>query len=310
MHKIVLIDITYWTFFLFTFNKSPLFACSPLIHHIFLLFIIDTSGRAMAHTGKTFFAGIDVGSRTTKAILLNDEGHFVSAVRPTGVNVRKTAENVIAEALRSVSATNRDIKILVGTGYGRVSLSFADTTVTELSCHGVGANFLDPEIRMVIDIGGQDSKVLHIDDRGNMLDFAMNDKCAAGTGKFLEMVAKTLEIDLSGLSEIHYSGTSPCPINSMCVVFVESEIISLLARGASPANIVAGVNCAFASRIGNMTRRLGIKRQCALTGGVAKNSGLSRALSEYLGMPFAPLKIDPQLNGALGAAVLAQRSIQ
>lgn len=259
---------------------------------------------------KTYFAGIDAGSRTTKAVLINGKTPIISAIRPTGIDVAQTAERVLNEALDTASLATHDIRGLIGTGYGRVSLSFADRTVTELSCHALGANFINPQIRMVIDVGGQDSKVIHLDENGNMVDFIMNDKCAAGTGKFLEMVARTLELNLEELSDIHFNGTHPCTINSMCVVFVESEIISLLARGASPENIVSGVNSAFATRIGNMAKRLGLKGHCVLTGGVAKNRGFANALTEYLELPFIPLDIDPQLNGALGAAVLAQRSSQ
>lgn len=260
--------------------------------------------------GEKYFAGIDAGSRTTKVVLLNGEPSFVSAIRPTGLNVGKTAEKVLAEALEAASAQTNDIQRIVGTGYGRVSLSCADKTVTELSCHALGANHINSDIRMVIDIGGQDSKVIHLDQDGNMVDFIMNDKCAAGTGKFMEMVARTLEMDLDTLSDIHFKGMRPCQINSMCVVFVESEIISLIARGESAEDIVSGVNHAFANRIGNMAKRLGLKEQCVLTGGVAKNRGLKDALTTYLGSSLSPLDIDPQLNGALGAAVLAQRSSQ
>lgn len=261
-------------------------------------------------TAKVFYAGIDVGSRTSKAVLLDNERQITTAISPTGIHVEQTAENLLAEVIETASITRNNIKGIVGTGYGRVALNFVDTTVTELTCHGVGANFLNPDIRMVIDVGGQDSKVIHLDEQGNMIDFVMNDKCAAGTGKFLEMVARSLEMDLNTLSDTHFESSNPCTINSMCVVFVESEIISLLARSKSPADIVSGVNRAFSMRIGNMVKRLGLKTQCVLTGGVAKNRGFAQTLSNYINIPFSPLDIDPQLNGALGAAVLAQRSFQ
>lgn len=259
---------------------------------------------------KGYFAGIDVGSRTTKVVVLKDQQPVVSAIQPTGVNVRQTAEDLLNEALHKASITAGAIGGLVGTGYGRVSLSFADKTITELSCHALGANFLNQEIRMVIDIGGQDSKVIHLDENGNMIDFVMNDKCAAGTGKFLEMVANTIELPIESLSDIHFQGENPATINSMCVVFIESEIISLLARGESAANIVSGVNQAFSIRIGNMAKRLGLKKQCVLTGGVAKNRGFANVLGKFLNISFIPFEIDPQLNGALGAAVSAQRLSQ
>lgn len=260
--------------------------------------------------GKQYFAGIDAGSRTTKTVILRDDGFFVNAIIPTGVNVGLTAERVLEEAMEKLSISHKDIACLVGTGYGRVALKFADKTITELTCHSLGAHWLNPELRMVIDVGGQDSKVIHLDDNGNMIDFAMNDKCAAGTGKFFEMVARTLEMELQELSSIHEKATTPSEINSMCVVFVESEIISLLARGKPAADIVAGVNKAFATRIGNMAKRLGMKEKLVLTGGVAKNRGFSSALSGYLGRPFTTIDIDPQLNGALGAAVLAEKTLK
>jgi predicted CoA-substrate-specific enzyme activase len=250
-------------------------------------------------------AGIDVGSRTIKVVILGDSGILSSTVLYSGIHPNKKAQNALKTTCGQLGLRKHHIQAMVGTGYGRVSLSFTDATATELSCHAKGVHFCNPEIRTVIDIGGQDSKVIHLDGQGNMTDFAMNDRCAAGTGKFLEMVARTLEIDLTVLANMRPTAR-PATINSMCVVFVETEIVSLLANEVSPARIVTGVNRAFSQRIGNMVKRLGIRSKVAFTGGVAKNRGLAQALSTFLDQPFESLDIDPQLTGALGAAVLAR----
>ena len=264
----------------------------------------------MLTSPKKYFAGLDAGSRTTKAVVISEDGTMASAIQPTGIHVNRTAESVLALACTRMPIQPEKLCGIVGTGYGRVALSFTDTTATELSCHAQGAYHLDPQVRMVIDVGGQDSKVIHLDEHGTMLDFVMNDKCAAGTGKFLEIVAKNLDMNLAALSNAHFTAERPCQINSMCVVFVESEIISLLARGESPADIIAGVNRAFSVRIGNMVKRLGFRDRCILTGGVAKNRGLAVELSRFLHIPFMPIGIDPQLNGALGAALIARNALQ
>lgn len=250
-------------------------------------------------------AGIDVGSRTTKVVILGDSGILSSTVLYTGIHPNKKAQKALKTTCCQIGLEDHHIQAVVGTGYGRVSLSFTDATATELSCHAKGVHFCNPEIRTVIDIGGQDSKVIRLDGDGNMIDFAMNDRCAAGTGKFLEIVARTLEIDLTVLANMRRTAR-PATINSMCVVFVETEIVSLLANEVSPARIVTGVNRAFSQRIGNMAKRLRIRSKVAFTGGVAKNRGLAQALSAFIEQPFEPLDIDPQLTGALGAAVLAR----
>ncbi len=254
---------------------------------------------------KEWVAGIDVGSRTTKAVILNSGNILASTVLDTGIDAEKSAETALMRARQKAGIGNSLPGAVVGTGYGRVSLSFLDKTATELTCHARGCHFINPQIRTVIDIGGQDSKVVHLDADGNMVDFVMNDKCAAGTGKFLEMVARTLELDLTDMAHIQSDAAQACTINSMCVVFAETEIVSLLAKKQAPQEIVSGINRAFAMRIGNMVKRLGVKRPLAFVGGVAKNKGLVNALVDYLGVPFTPLDIDPQLTGALGAAVQA-----
>jgi predicted CoA-substrate-specific enzyme activase len=256
---------------------------------------------------KQWVAGIDVGSRTTKAVILN-KGHILaSSVLDTGIDTEKAAETALMLARQKAGIIKGWPGAVVGTGYGRVSLSFLDKTATELTCHALGCHFINPQIRTLIDIGGQDSKVVHLDADGGMIDFVMNDKCAAGTGKFLEMVARTLELELTDMADMPSDTAQACAMNSMCAVFAETEIISLLAKKRSPQDIVSGINRAFASRIGNLVKRLGIKQPLAFVGGVAKNQGLASALVDYLGVPLTPLDIDPQLTGALGAAVQAQQ---
>ena len=260
-----------------------------------------------ATTDGNFYAGVDVGSRTTKVVILNGYEIVSSTVLDTGINPKKAAEKTLDIARSSADVKNGQIRSVVGTGYGRVSLSFVDKTVTELSCHAKGCRFINPHVRTVVDIGGQDSKVVHLDENGNMLDFAMNDKCAAGTGKFLEVLANALEMDLETMGNLDNESVRPCVINSMCAVFAESEVISLLAKGEKVADIVAGINQAFSRRVGNMVKRLGIKPEVAFVGGVAKNKGLASALADFLQTPFVELNIDPQITGALGAAVLAKQ---
>jgi predicted CoA-substrate-specific enzyme activase len=257
-----------------------------------------------------YFAGIDVGSRATKAVILKEDRIQASTILNTGANVKKAAERSLARVCELADIKIDCIGQTIGTGYGRVSIPFADKTVTELSCHAMGCFYLNPDIRTVIDIGGQDSKVIRLDNYGGMADFVMNDKCAAGTGKFFEMVAHTLETDLATMAEMTIGTTKKININSMCVVFAETEIISLLLRGEKVENLVSAINRAFSMRIGNMVKRLGIRDRVAFVGGVAKNKGLRLALEDFLGKLITPLDIDPQLTGALGAAVLAQQPIR
>lgn len=254
-----------------------------------------------------FFAGIDVGSRATKVAITDGIQLVSSFILDTGFSVTDAAEEGLNTAVKNLGIQVSQIQKIVGTGYGRVSLSFVDKTVTELTCHAAGCHFINPEIRTVIDIGGQDSKVLKLDDQGSMIDFVMNDKCAAGTGKFLEMVARTLDIELDELSRLSEQSLQPCDINNMCVVFAESEIISLLAKKTAPEDIIAGIYRSFSRRIGNLVKRLGMQNEVVFVGGVAKQTGLRQSLSDHLEKTFLSLDVDPQITGALGAAVLAQK---
>lgn len=254
----------------------------------------------------TVFAGIDVGSLTAKCVLISEVGIVSYSIIETGTNPKKAGERVFNKVLNGAGHKREEIRHIVGTGYGRVSLSFVDRTITELTCHARGAHYLKPSIRTVIDIGGQDSKVIKLDKDGSMSDFVMNDKCAAGTGRFLEVMARALEVDLEELGQFSLRSRKPCSINSTCTVFAESEVVSLLASGEEREDIAAGLHHAIAKRVGNMAKRLGIKENIVFVGGVAKNVGVRKTLEDFLEVHFTPLSEDPQIIGALGAALLAK----
>jgi len=254
---------------------------------------------------KTLFAGLDVGSLSTKAVLLGTDGIISHCIIPTGANPRMAGEQAFENALASAGRDSDAVAFIVGTGYGRVNLPFASRTITELTCHAKGAHHLNRDVRTVIDIGGQDSKVIQVDSNGNMVDFVMNDKCAAGTGRFLEVMAKALELNLEEIGQCALQSQNPCSISNTCAVFAESEVISLLALGRDKKDIAAGLHLGVAQRVGNMAKRMGLNGEVAFVGGVAKNMGAKKALEDFLEIRFVSATLDPQLNGALGAAVLA-----
>lgn len=247
--------------------------------------------------------GIDVGSITTKAVLLNGD-QWQSLVLPTGWSPRDTGQNAFEQILAKSKLTRDDISYVVGTGYGRISLPFIDKAITEITCHARGAQHLVNGTNMVIDIGGQDSKVILIDEEGNVVNFVMNDKCAAGTGRFLQVMAAALGTDVSDLAVLA-KGAEPVQISSMCTVFAESEVVSLLAQGIPKERIIAGIHRSVASRVASMAERLGRGERITFTGGVARNDGVRAFLAKELGreVTVAP---EPELAGALGAALLAR----
>ncbi len=253
--------------------------------------------------------GIDVGSISTKAALLED-GRFVRGrIAFTGYNAEAAGRRIYEEILQESGLAEDAIGGIVATGYGRKSVSFAGRAVTEILCHAAGARFLDPEIRSVVDIGGQDSKAIVLEADGRVKTFAMNDKCAAGTGRFLEVMARALEVDLERFGALSLQAESPARISSLCTVFAESEVISLIARGEQRENIVAGIHESIGSRVSAMARRLGMIPPVMMTGGVARNAGVVQALGKALDLT---LRVSPQaqLTGAIGAAVLAARTEQ
>lgn len=246
-------------------------------------------------------AGIDVGSSATKAVIF-DGGVLSRTVIPTGWNPREAGAAAFEEALRKAGLRRSDVACVIGTGYGRISLPFIDKKVTEITCHARGAAYLFPDTRTVIDIGGQDSKAISVDEGGTVADFVMNDKCAAGTGRFLQVMTGVLDITLDELGQLARD-TEPAALNSMCTVFAESEIIGLLAQGVSKGAIAAGIIGTIASRLKSLTGRIPYREESTFTGGVAKNKEVCALLSRQLGIGFN-VPEEPQFVGALGAALL------
>ncbi len=251
-------------------------------------------------------AGIDVGSITAKAIVIEDGRILGTRIIFTGYNARQAGRSVFDDLLRELDMDESSIERTVSTGYGRNSVDFADKALTEIICHGAGAYYLNPEVRSVIDVGGQDSKVLTMDPDGRVTNFAMNDKCAAGTGRFLEVMARALESDLDDFGTVSMKSDEPSKISSICTVFAESEVVSLVAKGESRENIIAGIHESVASRISSLARRVEVAPPVMMTGGVARNKGVVRALEKALGMPITVSEF-AQVNGAIGAAVMAAR---
>jgi predicted CoA-substrate-specific enzyme activase len=250
--------------------------------------------------------GLDIGSITTKIAVMNGKGLIYTNVSFTGYNAEKAWRNILKETLDRLELKKSAVDRIVATGYGRSSVSIADKTVTEIKCHAEGARFYMSNAQSVIDIGGQDSKFIRIDQDGNVANFVMNDKCAAGTGRFLEVMARALEIDLSDFGKLSLRARKPAPISSMCTVFAESEVISLVAKGESRENIVAGIHESIANRLQSMIGRAGIAEPVILTGGVAQNIGIQTALEKKLKIKlFVPETA--QVNGAIGAAIVAQK---
>jgi len=252
-------------------------------------------------------AGVDIGSTTAKALILKDGEIIGSLIGPTGTNPALAGKQILDTVLNDAHYKSSDVKYIVATGYGRVSAPFANKTVTEITCHGRGAHYTSQTIRTVIDIGGQDAKVVSLGEDGRVIDFVMNDKCASGTGRFLESAAQlVLNVPLEDLGELSLKATNISKISSTCTVFAQTEIVSLLASGESKENIIAGLHSSIANRVISMAKRVGVKPTIMMTGGVAKNIGVIKALERDLGMEvIVPSDIDPQLVGALGAALIA-----
>ncbi|MGC9977173.1 MAG: acyl-CoA dehydratase activase [Syntrophales bacterium] len=248
--------------------------------------------------------GIDIGSITTKAAVMADGQIRGTKVIFTGYNAQQAGTKVYEELLKQLGIKKSDVSKVVSTGYGRNSVKFMDKAMTEIICHGAGAYYLNPRVRSVIDIGGQDSKAMVLDERGKVKNFAMNDKCAAGTGRFLEVMARALEVDLDGFGTLSLRAGDPSRISSLCTVFAESEVISLISKGEKRENIIAGIHDSIAARIAAMANRLRIAPLVVMTGGVAKNIGVVKALERKLGMAIEVSEY-AQVNGAIGGAILA-----
>lgn len=251
------------------------------------------------------YVGIDIGSLSSEAVLLGGDGILAYSIVNTGANPQRAARSCLKEALRKAGVDETAIKGLVATGYGRIRVPFKARQVTEITCHARGAHFLFPGTRTVIDIGGQDSKVITLDQRGAVTDFAMNDKCAAGTGRFLEVMAAALETELTELGKRSLQAKGGVSISSMCTVFAESEVISLIAEGFGEGEIIRGLHEAISRRIFQMSKRLRVREEITLSGGVAKNEGIAETLKSLFGMRIN-IPDEPQIVGALGAALRAK----
>ncbi len=250
-------------------------------------------------------AGCDVGSLSAEAVIMKDGAmvsHEIIKVRP---RPELSATDVMEAALSQAGLSMEEIDFCVSTGYGREMISFANDNVSEISCHGKGAHFLLPSVRTVIDVGGQDCKAISVDESGDLLNFVMNDKCAAGTGRFLEQMAKTLGITLDELATLADGSTNPLPITSLCSIFIDTEVLCYVNEGQRLNDIAAGINQAMASRVKTLVSRVGANAEVCMTGGVAKNTGVVKAIEEHLGVKVLGTPEDPQIIGALGAALLA-----
>lgn len=254
--------------------------------------------------------GVDVGSTQTKAVILNDRREIIASVLiPTGAYVTQAAERAFQEALNKARLNREEIGCVVGTGYGRYKVTFGDLQITEISCHARGAHFLYPGTRTVIDMGGQDTKAIKIGKDGDVMDFQMNDKCAAGTGRFLAASAEVLGLPLDEIGEVALKAGNPVRLSSVCAVFVESDIMSYLAQNKTVEDILGGVHSAIAARTVSLVRRVGVEEQITFTGGVARNIGMIQALETKL---QAKLNVgeDSHFAGAIGAALFALERVE
>jgi predicted CoA-substrate-specific enzyme activase len=250
-------------------------------------------------------AGIDIGSRATKAVLLNKASVLSSVICDTGPESVKTSEAAMQVLLRDTGVSLKEVKYTVATGYGRVLVPFANENISEISCHARGVNHCFPSVRTILDMGGQDCKAIRCDEQGRVVNFIMNDKCAGGTGRFLEIIAEVLDVPLSSIGEAALESKSDIPFNTICAVFAKSEAISYLRKGAAKGDILAGLHEAIATRSVNLLKRVSIEKDFSISGGIAKNKGMVQKLREKVGLEPL-LAEDPQLMGALGAALFAR----
>ena len=250
-----------------------------------------------------YYAGIDIGSTMTKVVIMNKD-ILSSVIGPTGPEQRRLANKVMEKALRDAELAFESIDYIVATVYGRINVPFADKQVTEITCHAKGVASLFPDAKTIIDIGGQDSKGIKIDS-GRPIDFVMNDKCAAGSGRYLEITADALGIQIEDMGGLALQSESPVQISNICTIFAEQEVVNKLAEGVPLKDLVAGVLESLANRISRMVKRLNVEEAVIITGGVAKNAGLVKALSDKLGCRVS-VPSEPLLTGAVGAAILGK----
>lgn len=257
-----------------------------------------------------FYGGCDAGSTYTKCVIIDENGEIKSSVtKKSRINPVLSAKDALDEAVSKIDNLNsaQDLAYLIGTGYGRNKVPFADENISEISCHAMGVHVADPSVRSIIDIGGQDVKGIAVDTDGTVLNFAMNDKCAAGTGRFFEAMAKAFEMDLTEFSKLALRAKNVIPITAQCTVFAESEVISLVGEGKPMDEIAAGIELSVAKRCFVMSKKAGAVDRITLTGGCAKNEGLKAAIEKVLKLKVIDLPVDPQLIGAIGAAEFARQ---
>ena len=257
-----------------------------------------------------YFGGCDAGSTYTKCVIIDENGKILAAVtKRSRINPVLSAKDALDEAVSQVDGLNsaEELTYLIGTGYGRNKVPFADENISEISCHAMGVHVTDPSVKAIIDIGGQDVKGIAIDTDGTVLNFAMNDKCAAGTGRFFESMARAFEMSLDEFSNLSLTAKNVIPITAQCAVFAESEVISLVGEGKPMEEIAAGIRLSVAKRCFVMAKKAGAADSVTLTGGCAKNEGLKKAIEKVLKINVVDLPTDPQLMGALGAAEYARQ---
>jgi predicted CoA-substrate-specific enzyme activase len=255
-------------------------------------------------------AGVDVGSTQTKAVIVDERRRIVArALIATGANVSRAGENAFLEACASAGFPREAVGYVVGTGYGRYKVTFGDAQITEITCHARGAHSLFPATRTVIDMGGQDTKAIKVGPDGSVVDFSMNDKCAAGTGRFLSAAADVTGVGLDEIGPLSLQARTPVRLTSVCTVFVESDIMSYLAQRKTVEDILGGVHKAIATRTMSLVRRVGVEEEITFTGGVSRNTGMVRALGDVLGRPIN-VSDDGHYMGALGAALFALERAQ
>lgn len=249
-------------------------------------------------------AGVDVGSTQTKAVVMDDTRIIGRALTDTGARLTDAAVAAFRQALLAAGASEADVACVIGTGYGRFRVEFGHAQVTEISCHARGAVYLFPRTRSVLDIGGQDTKAINVSESGQVLDFCMNDKCSAGTGRFLGAASQALEIPLGELGPLALTSKNPVTMTTTCTVFAESEILGWLARGRKTEDVLMGVHVAIASRSLSLLRRVGVEPEITFTGGVARNVAMVRLLGELTGVPVNASE-ESHYCGAIGAALFA-----
>jgi predicted CoA-substrate-specific enzyme activase len=255
-----------------------------------------------------YFAGIDVGSTMTKVVILNG-GIIASIIGPTGPEQRHLANKVMEEALNRVNLSFQAITYIISTGYGRINVPFADKQFTEITCHAKGIVNLFPKAKTIIDIGGQDVKGIKIDASGRPIDFVMNDKCAAGSGRFIEVIADTLGVPLDKVGDLSLQSKNPAKISNICTIYAQQEVAASLAEGVPIPDLLAGVHQSLADRIIRMVNRLRVEDAVIITGGGGKNRGLLKALSEQLDHKIL-VPDEPLITGALGAALLGKEIVE